>query len=334
MKIYYKNIFKNFKNSKIIVIGDLILDRYIYGSVNRISPEAPVPVVEVSHDTFMLGGAANVAHNIISLGGTVTVVGVIGKDRQGKVLKQLLQDKNIGHAIFEDSRPTTIKTRVIAHNQQAVRFDKEIKTKISVRVAQDVLTFLNHAILEHDAIILSDYEKGMISRGFVQEIVKIAGLRKKFIAVDPKVRNFHYYKGASMIKPNLMEASKHTGVDIKDENSLHKAGRMLMNKMSCRAILITRGQEGMSLFEEHKVRDMPTVARQVYDVTGAGDTVIAAFTLAYVSGATMHEAAMMANHAAGIVVGELGTAVVNLKNLEKSLLSNGSKSVMRRSFDN
>jgi D-beta-D-heptose 7-phosphate kinase/D-beta-D-heptose 1-phosphate adenosyltransferase len=333
LKIYYKNIFKNFKNSEILVIGDLILDRYIWGKVKRISPEAPVPVVEVTNDNLMLGGAANVAHNIISLGGVVTLVGVAGKDRLGKILKQLLEDNNIEHEIFEDSRPTTLKTRVIAHNQQVVRFDKENKSKISGRIMENIITFLKRPILEHDAIIVSDYMKGMVSRELIKEILKIAKPKQKFVAVDPKGGHFHCYKGVSLIKPNLMEASQCSGINIKDEKSLIKAGRILMNKLSCNAVLITRGGEGMSLFEQERVINIPTVAKNVYDVTGAGDTVVAAFALAYASGATMQEAAIVANHAAGIVVSEVGTAAVTPEKLRKSLSTNGNKSVIRRFFD-
>jgi D-beta-D-heptose 7-phosphate kinase/D-beta-D-heptose 1-phosphate adenosyltransferase len=311
-------VLKKIKGSRVLVIGDLVLDRYIWGKVSRISPEAPVPVVEVTADDFMLGGAANVAHNIIALGGGVTVAGVVGKDRAGEVLKQLLEDGNIECALFEDSRPTTIKTRVIAHNQQVVRFDKEDKSRITGRVMDDIIGFLKHAVNEHDAVIVSDYRKGMVSRELIQGILRVAKPRKKLLAVDPKVGHFHFYKGVSLITPNLMEASQGSGVEIKDEGSLIKAGKTLMSRLSCGAVLITRGEEGMSLFEKDRITHIPTVARHVYDVTGAGDTVIATFSLAYASGATMQEAALIANHAAGIVVGEVGTAVVTQEKLRES----------------
>jgi len=314
-----EGIFKKIKESRILVIGDLVLDRYIWGKVSRISPEAPVPVVEVTADNFMLGGAANVANNIVALGGDVTVAGVVGKDRAGEVLKQLLEDKEIECALFEDSRPTTIKTRVIAHNQQVVRFDKEDKSRITGRVMEDIIGFLKHAVHEHDAVIVSDYKKGMVSRELIRGILRVAKPRKKLLAVDPKVGHFHFYKGVSLITPNLMEASQGSGVEIKDEVSLIKAGKTLMSRLSCGAVLITRGEEGMSLFEKDRVTHIPTVARHVYDVTGAGDTVIATFTLAYASGASMQEAALIANHAAGIVVGEVGTAVVTLEKISESL---------------
>ncbi len=312
-------ILKNFSRSKILVIGDLILDRYIWGKVSRISPEAPVPVVEVMADNFMLGGAANVANNIVALGGGVTVAGVAGKDRAGEVLRNLLDDKDIRSTLFEDSRPTTIKTRVIAHNQQVVRFDREDRNRVSGKVLREVIEFLRKAIHEHDAVIVSDYRKGMVSRELIQGILKNVRQQNRLVAVDPKVGHFHCYQGVSVITPNLLEASQGSGVEIKDERSLIKAGRTLMKKLSCRAVLLTRGEEGMSLFEREGVTHIPTVARHVYDVTGAGDTVIATFTLAYASGASMQEAAVIANHAAGIVVGEVGTAVVTQERLLESL---------------
>jgi D-beta-D-heptose 7-phosphate kinase/D-beta-D-heptose 1-phosphate adenosyltransferase len=314
-----KGIVRNFRNSRILVIGDLILDRYIWGKVRRISPEAPVPVVEVTDDNFMLGGAANVANNIIALGGQATVAGVAGKDRAGDVLTQLLDEKGIESALFEDTRPTTIKTRVIAHNQQLVRFDKEESKRISEKALENLVTFVQHAAGEHTAVIVSDYKKGVVSRELIRRILKTPKQKRKFLAVDPKVGHFHYYKGVSLITPNLIEASQGSGVEIKDEPSLIKAGKTLMNRLACGAVLITRGEEGMSLFEKDRITHIPTVARHVYDVTGAGDTVIAAFTLAYASGATLREAAIIANHAAGIVVGEVGTAVVTPEKLRQSL---------------
>lgn len=315
----FKDILKNFRDKRILVLGDIILDRYIWGRVNRISPEAPVPIVEVTDDSFMLGGAANVANNIIALGGQATVAGVAGRDRAGAVLKELLAEKGIESAIFEDSRPTTIKTRVIAHNQQVVRFDKEDKNRITGKALNNLLKFLSDSVDEHDAVIISDYKKGIVSQELMKQVLKASRPKRKFVAVDPKLGHFHCYKGVSIITPNLMEASHGSGVDIRDEKSLIKAGRALMKKLSCGAVLITRGEEGMSLFEKERVVNIPTVARHVYDVTGAGDTVIATLVLAYAAGAAMGDAALIANHAAGIVVGEVGTAVPTPEKLIKSL---------------
>ncbi len=314
-----QGIVENFGKSRILVIGDLVLDRYIWGKVSRISPEAPVPVVEVTDDNFMLGGAANVANNIVALGGAVTVAGVVGKDRAGQVLRSLMEDRGIGCEIFEDSRPTTIKTRVIAHNQQVVRFDREDRKGISGGILKGITSLIRHAVHEHDAVIVSDYDKGVVSRTLIREILKLVKQKKKLLAVDPKVGHFHFYKGVGLITPNVVEASRGSGVEIKDEKSLVRAGKALLNRLSCGAVLITRGEEGMSLFEKQKTTHIPTAARHVYDVTGAGDTVIAAFTLAYASGGTLQEAALIANHAAGIVVGEVGTAVVTPDRLMESL---------------
>jgi len=315
----FTKIFDRFKNKKILVIGDIVLDRYIWGKVNRISPEAPVPVVEVTHENFLLGGAANVANNIVSLEGHVTVVGIVGRDRAGDVLKGLLDVKGIGCCVFDDQRPTIVKTRVIAHNQQVVRFDREDKKKVAGKTFEALIGYLKKAIREHDAVIISDYTKGIVSSELVNEVVKAAKPKNKFVAVDPKTGHFHCYKGVSLITPNLMEASHGSGVEIKDEKTLLKAGKTLLKKLPCRAVLITRGEEGMSLFEKGSVVHIPTVARHVYDVTGAGDTVVAAFTLAHASGATMQEAAIIANHAAGIVVGEVGTAVTTPAKILKSI---------------
>lgn len=313
------DLLKKFRKARVLVVGDLILDRYIWGKVSRISPEAPVPVVEVGEDSFKLGGAANVAHNIVALGGKATLAGVIGKDRAGEAFRELIEEKGIESALFADSRHTTMKTRVIAHNQQIVRFDKEDTSRIGGTVLSDVTRFLRRAVHEHDAVIVSDYQKGFVSSGLIKEMVGATKGEKKLIAVDPKVGHFHFYRGVSLITPNLSEASRGSGIEIRDEGSLIRAGKTLMKKLSCGAVLITRGEEGMTLFERDRLTHIPTVARHVFDVTGAGDTVIATFTLAHAAGASMPEAASVANHAAGIVVGEVGTAVVSPEKLMESL---------------
>jgi D-beta-D-heptose 7-phosphate kinase/D-beta-D-heptose 1-phosphate adenosyltransferase len=319
----YSKILREFKHKKILVIGDLILDRYIWGKVNRISPEAPVPVVEVSQENFLLGGAANVAHNIISLGGHASIVGVAGKDRGGDIIKRMMEEKGIHcDGVLFGSRATTVKTRVIAHGQQVVRFDREDRTQIDGKKLGAILGYIGNVISAHDAVIISDYKKGVVSPGLMKEIMKRAKKKNLFIAVDPKVGHFDYYRHVSLITPNLHEASVASGIDIKDEKSLLEAGRMLLRKLACQAVLITRGEQGMSLFRKDSVVHIPTAARNVYDVTGAGDTVIAAFTLAYAAGGTMEDAAVVANHAAGIVVGEVGTAVVKPEQLWKSLSTN------------
>jgi D-beta-D-heptose 7-phosphate kinase/D-beta-D-heptose 1-phosphate adenosyltransferase len=317
----YKNILREFKKKKILVIGDLILDRYIWGKVNRISPEAPVPVVEVTDENFLLGGASNVANNIVALGGRATIVGVAGNDIAGGIMMKMLEERGIqyGGVFWSSTRPTATKTRIIAHNQQVVRFDRENKDKVDGKVLKGLIEYIRNATPNHDAVIISDYKKGVISSELVREVLKHSRPKNIFVSVDPKVRHFHCYKNVSLITPNIMEASIASGIEIKDEKSLVNAGRALCKKISCAAILITRGEYGMSLFEKDKVVHIPTVAKNVYDVTGAGDTVIATFTIAYAAGASMEEAAVIANHAAGIVVGEVGTAVVKIDQLRKSL---------------
>lgn len=321
----FARIINSFKNKKILIIGDLILDRFIYGKVSRISPEAPVPVVDVVSESFLLGGAANVANNIIALGGKVSIAGIVGKDTAGRILKELFEERNINtEGIIEDKRPTTVKTRVIAHSQQVVRFDREDKKRLEGKSLANFTDYIKKAIKEHDAVIISDYKKGVVSSSLVKSVVRYAKPHDIFVAVDPKVGHFHFYKNVSIITPNIMEASQGSGVEIKDEKSLLKAGKTLMNRLSCKSVLITRSEEGMSLFERDsskgvKVTHIPTVAKKVFDVTGAGDTVIAAFTLSHISGASLEEAAVIANHAAGIVVGEVGTAVVTPEALLKSL---------------
>lgn len=315
----HKKIIHGFKDKNILVIGDIILDHYIWGRVNRISPEAPVPVVEVTRESFLLGGAANVAHNIISLGGRASVIGINGQDIAGEALLNILRQRGINcDGIFTENRPTTVKTRVIAHNQQVVRFDREDKKYVDGKILKGILGYINSVLLRYDAVIVSDYQKGMISQELIKDIVKKTKPKDMFIAVDPKIGHFDFYKGVSLITPNVMEASSGSNIEIRDDITLLKAGKSLMKKLSCKAVLITRGEQGMSLFEKNKVTHIPTVARKVYDVTGAGDTVISAFTLAYVSGAKMEEAAVIANHAAGIVVGEVGTAAVTPEQLLES----------------
>jgi len=333
----YKNILREFKKKKILVIGDLILDRYIWGKVNRISPEAPVPVVEVTDENFLLGGASNVANNIAALGGRATIVGVAGNDIAGGIMMKMLEERGIqcGGVFWSSTRPTATKTRIIAHNQQVVRFDREDKEKVDGKVLKGLLGYIRSAIPNHDAVIISDYKKGVVSSELVREVLKHSRPKNVFVSVDPKVSHFYCYKNVSLITPNVMEASVASGIEIKDEKSLVNAGRALCKKISCDAILITRGEYGMSLFEKDKgstsaevlpkVVHIPTVAKNVYDVTGAGDTVIATFTIAYAAGASMKEAAVISNHAAGIVVGEVGTAVVKIDQLRKSLRSNRDK---------
>jgi len=307
-----QSIIKRFSEVKVLVIGDLIMDHFIWGKVGRISPEAPVPVVEVTSESLMLGGSANVVNNIHSLGGASLVTGVIGRDEDGRKLVKALREKAISAAgiIVETGRPTTIKTRVIAHSQQVVRFDREKKEAISPLSARRVLAYIKKTVPQVDIVLISDYAKGLISAHLIEEVVSVCSKAGKPIAVDPKVEHFSYYKGATVVTPNNLEASLASGIEITGEKSLHMAGEALFRSLGCEALLITRGEHGMSLFEEGSDTHIPTVAKEVFDVSGAGDTVIGTLALAIAAGADFKEAAVLANFAAGVVVGKVGTATL------------------------
>ena len=320
-------IIDKFKGARVLIVGDLIMDHFIWGDVSRISPEAPVPVVDVSSESILLGGSANVVNNIYSLGGNCVVTGIVGDDSDGRYLTKTLSEKKIptNGIIVDPERPTTIKTRIIAHSQQVVRFDREKRKKIEGTTLESVLEFIKRSVKAVDLIIISDYAKGLISPGLVEEITSLAAESKIPVAVDPKVEHFDYYKDVTVITPNNLEASRSSGVEIADEQSLHLAGEKLLARTGAEALLITRGEHGMSLFEKAGGQaHIPTVAQEVYDVSGAGDTVIGVFGLALASGANFREAAVLANFAAGIVVGKVGTATVTMEEL-KAAVSIGLK---------
>jgi D-beta-D-heptose 7-phosphate kinase/D-beta-D-heptose 1-phosphate adenosyltransferase len=318
----YKPILSRFKNKNILIIGDLILDHYVEGKVERISPEAPVPVVTVhKDDDYKLGGAGNVAHNIVSLGARASVAGIIGDDLRGEILGNTLREKKIGtEGVIETDRRTTVKTRVIAHNQQVLRVDREDNSPLADKLFDKIKIFLKKNIEKFDAVIISDYKKGVITEQLIKYVNRLAKAHKTIISVDPKVGHYDFYRGVSLITPNKKEASQMSHIDITNENTVIKAGDRLLRELKCKAVLLTRGKEGMTLFEQGKRKqNIKTVAREVYDVTGAGDTVIAVFTLAYASGASLKRAAEIANHAAGIVVGEVGTATTTTEKILHSL---------------
>ncbi|HEB75657.1 MAG TPA: D-glycero-beta-D-manno-heptose-7-phosphate kinase [Nitrospirae bacterium] len=321
----YSGIFKNFRKKNILVVGDMILDHYIWGLVERISPEAPVPVIDVKDENYTLGGAANVAANIAALGGKATVVGVRGDDMPGEVLQSLLNERGIDTSgLFRGKRPTTIKTRVIAHSQQVVRFDREERSGLDDGLSRKIRDFLSSETDSWDALIVSDYKKGVVSDKLMRLIAKGYKKQGTFVSVDPKVGHFDFYKGVSLVTPNTKEASEGTGIEITDEGSLIEAGETLLRRLRCDAVLITRGEHGMTLFERGpSVSHIPTAARGAYDVTGAGDTVIATITLAHVSGADLRSAAVISNHAAGVVVGQVGTATVTPEQILQSMKSDG-----------
>jgi len=309
-----KNIISSFKNKKILVVGDLILDEFIWGNVSRISPEAPVPVVWVKNESFMPGGASNVANNINALGGKAYLAGVIGSDERAAILKGELIHRgvDIEGVIMDKERPTTLKTRVIAHQQQVVRIDKENIEPVRNSTLKKLANYIEKNINLMDGVIVEDYGKGLITSKLLNQIIPIIKAKKKIIAVDPKEENFSYYKGVTLLTPNNAEASKAVGFDIKDKNSLKKAGFELLRKLKTRIVLITLGENGMMVFEQGKTpKKIETIAQEVFDVSGAGDTVVSTYTLALISGANSIQAAHIANCAAGVVVGKVGIAIVN-----------------------
>jgi len=309
-----KNIISNFDNARVMVIGDLILDEFVWGRVDRISPEAPVPVVWVDRESFMPGGASNVANNIATLGGKVDLVGIIGNDERGGILKSELDQRGVvtDGIIVDRTRPTVLKSRVIAHKQQIVRIDRELVNPVSQKVLSRVISYVKKRMRDIDILIIEDYGKGMITPQLLKDIVPVAKRFKKIIAVDPKEDHFSFYKGVTLITPNADETSRATGIKMQSKRTIEEAGRKLLTKLKCKMALITLGEKGMALFSEGKRQiSIPTIAQDVYDVSGAGDTVIGTFCLALASGAKDVEAAHIANCAAGIVVGKVGIEVVN-----------------------
>ncbi len=313
-----------FPETKVLVIGDIIMDEYIWGDVSRISPEAPVPVVEVKQETKMLGGAANVINNIASLGGRPILCGVIGDDPTGEEIVERIKGLDLVYdgIIFESERYTSIKTRVVAHNQQVVRFDRESRKEIRPESKDRLLAFVKESLDKLDAIVVADYGKGVISAQLMKGLRDIVLGSDIILAVDPKTDNFEYYKGVDLITPNHHEAGAFCGIHIIDEETLIQAGRHMLSELNCRSVLITQGKDGMTLFENGgEICHIPTVSRKVYDVTGAGDTVISTFCLGLASGMDLKSAAIISNFAAGIVVGEVGTSTVKAHELEKVIIN-------------
>jgi D-glycero-beta-D-manno-heptose-7-phosphate kinase len=304
---------KSFPDCRVLVIGDLMLDIFVWGEVRRISPEAPVPVVEVRGETRHPGGAANVVHNVASLGGRVAAGGVIGADAAGNELTELLLEKSVpaeGMVVAPD-RPTTVKTRVIAQNQQVVRFDRENDRPLDPDSIRRLLSFIEANLSGCQVAVVSDYAKGVVCEPLLDGLRELAGRANVPVIVDPKVQHASLYRRFTVVTPNHHEAAQMAGIPIRDEPTLLTAGRRLLERLECRDLLITRGKDGMILFSGGADPvPIPTVAKQVYDVTGAGDTVAAVLALGIAAGLSTLEACILANLAAGIVVGEVGTAAV------------------------
>ena len=310
------------RDRNVVVLGDVMLDEFVWGDVTRISPEAPVPVVDVRRESVHLGGAANVLANLLALGARGTVVGVVGDDEAGKRLRDSLRglgaaaDNNL---LVDELRPSTIKTRIIAHSQLVVRADRESRQPVDTKLENRIVDCLKEALAGAHAFVVSDYDKGVVTPRILREILPFAYERVP-VLIDPKLRNFNHYRPATLVTPNHHEALRMSNSEDHSDDGLHHAAKVVREKLGCDAVLITRGDRGMMLLEaDGQPVYVETAAREVYDVTGAGDTVIAALAAvlaaALAAGATMVEAATIANHAAGIVVGKVGTATATADEL-------------------
>jgi len=314
---------KNFEGKKIAVIGDMMLDGYCWGDVKRISPEAPVPVLEVEEEFFRFGGAANVALNILKLGGFPIPIGVIGYDSYGTIFTSLIKEADIESQgiIVDENRPTTTKIRVIADNHHVVRIDKENKNYLDEKTERELSSYIANIVDAVDGIILQDYNKGVLSAALIDQIISLANQKNVLTTVDPKFDNFFAYKNVTVFKPNRKEAEEVLGIKIKNSADITTAGTKLLEELQAKYILLTLGDEGIAIFEqENKEKRMPTKAKKIADVSGAGDTVISTLTLALASGADVYEASLLANYAAGIVCGEVGIVPVEKERLFETVL--------------
>lgn len=310
-----------FAGLRVLIVGDVILDEFVWGRVDRISPEAPVPVVEVVRESVHLGGAANVAANLAALGAEPLLLGVAGEDASGERLRLQLQRHGISTEglITEAERSTSVKTRIIAHHQQVCRTDRESRSPLAPESRRELVRQFRLRCPEAAAVLLSDYAKGVLADPLPRQLAEEARTLDRFVTVDPKAVDFSIYAGASAVTPNQKEAERASGIAITDETSLRAAAVRLSRQCGADSVLITQGEEGMTLLEEDQLYPIPTMAREVFDVTGAGDTVVGLFTLGVAAGLSPPAAALLANLAAGIVVGKLGTASVTRGELEKAL---------------
>ena len=317
-----RKLIADFRGKRILVVGDAMLDQYIRGSVERISPEAPVPVVHVQEESFIPGGAGNVASNLAALGARVSVIAVVGSDPAGRRLAEDFAALRIARdgLVCDPRRVTSLKCRVVAERQQVVRYDRETRGPLRLETEARILALLPASIRQADAVILSDYGKGVIAPKVLSTAIALARRRGVPVTVDPKVEHFSRYRRVTCITPNLHEAWAGMRRTPKPEpEAIEKLGRGILRILRSDSVLITRGPDGMSLFEPGRTIHIPTRAREVFDVSGAGDTVISTLTLALASGATIYQAALLSNYAAGIVVGKLGTATTDAAELAEAL---------------
>lgn len=317
-------ILRRMRERFVLVLGDVMLDEFVWGDVTRISPEAPVPVVDVRRESVHLGGAANVLANLVSLGARSRVVGVIGRDHAGERLREELGKVGAGDdsLVIDEARPTTSKMRIIAHSQPVVRADREQRAHIEGKTEEQLIKVLKEALKEAHALVVSDYDKGTVTPRILKGILPLATERGLPVLVDPKFRNFDFYRPATLITPNHHEALFHAKMEEDTDDGLRRAAQIIRARLDCCAVLITRGADGMMLVEgDSEPVFVEALAREVYDVTGAGDTVIATLATAMSAGATMTEAAVLATHAAGIVVGKIGTATASADEILHSIRS-------------
>ena len=312
-----------FAGRRLLVLGDLMLDHYLWGRCERISPEAPVPVVDVQKETSSLGGAGNVAANLTALGAVPVLVGLVGDDERASKLFEAFADRGVDtRSIVRDpSRPTTMKTRIIAHSQQVVRADWESRADVDGTALAGLLKVIENELPRCQGLIVSDYGKGVVTKPVLERAIGVARAKHIPVSVDPKESHIDSYRGVSILTPNQHEAGWAMGQRVTDEASLKAVGWGLQKRLDADAVLITRGADGMSLFERAgRTTHLPTVAREVYDVTGAGDTVVSVVALALAAGADFPEACYLANHAAGVVIREVGTASCSSAQLRQSLV--------------
>ncbi|HBE00944.1 MAG: hypothetical protein A2096_07225 [Spirochaetes bacterium GWF1_41_5] len=315
---------KSFPRGKILIVGDLIYDRYLCGQAERISPEAPVPVVLINREESRPGGACNVAWNITALGASAALCGITGSDHNGREMTGLLEKSGIEtRGIFSDpTRPTSVKTRVIAQAQQMLRIDHEKTHPVSPSLLRKMYTFIKNHISGYSGMVISDYGKGVINREFTSDIIKIGKKYNKIITVDPVIQNYHFYSNVFSMTPNHKEASGGTGLPCESDEETIICGNASMQKLNLETLLITRGSRGMTLFtKKQKPVFIPTCARTVFDVSGAGDTVISIFTLAAALGVNPLQAAILSNIGAGVVVSKFGTASVTRRELTEAVKS-------------
>jgi len=315
-------ILENFSNLNVLIVGDVMLDRYWWGSVNRISPEAPVPVVNLTKTTLAAGGAANVAANVAGLGARPFLVGIVGEDDDALLFNNTLLQSNISanYLYKTPARPTTVKTRIIGHNQQIVRVDQETKNVLAIQEEDKIWETVAELLKKTQIIIISDYGKGFLTDNLLKRLITSANEKGIFILIDPKGKNFYKYRGATLLTPNRYEVAEACKLDNSDQNAIESAGKHLVEELELKALLITQGEDGMTVFQKNNgFLHLSALARDVYDVTGAGDTVIACLAVACGSGAGILDAAKIANIGAGLIVEQMGTTAISIEMLKSAL---------------